>query len=113
MRSAAIVAVVILSAVILAGPALAKGTAAKVVAIEGEKVVLQVAEDGAANFPVGTRGLDVKSANGASVRGRVVAANGNKITLRVVKGKASSLSVGAAVEIEKAMKTGSEEMQGC
>ncbi len=113
MRSIAIVAVVVLSAVILAGPALAKGTAAKVVAIEGEKVVLQFAEDGAKSFPVGTRGLDVKSADGGWVRGRVVAVNGNKITLRVVKGKASSLSVGAAVEIEKAMKAGSEEMQGC
>ncbi len=113
MRSALIVAVLILSAVILAGPALAKGTAGKVVAIEGEKVVLQLGAGGGTSFPVGTRGLDIKNANGVSVRGRVVAASGDKITLRIVKGKASSLAVGAAVEIERAMKAGSEEMQGC
>ncbi len=113
MRSVGIVAVVILSAIILAGPALAKGTAGKVVAIDGEKVVVQLADGGGASFPVGTRGLDIKSGNGVSLRGRVVAASGDKITLRIMRGKASSLAVGAAVDIEKPIKTGSEEMQGC
>ncbi len=113
MRSVAIVAAVFLAAVSVAGPVLAKGTAGKVVAIEGEKIVLQLAEGGGASFPVGTRGLDVKSGDGVSLRGRVVAANGDKITLRIMRGKASSLAVGASVEIEKAMKAGSEEMQGC
>ena len=112
MRSAVMVAVVIL-AVILAGPVLAKGTAGKVVAIEGEKVVLQLAEGGGASFPVGTRGLDIKGADGVSLRARVVAANGDKVTFRIMRGKASSLAVGAAVEVDRAMKSGSEEMQGC
>jgi len=113
MRAAGIVAVVLLVAVSLAGPALAKSATGKVLAIDGVKVVLQVGEGEAADFPLGTRGIDIKTADGVSVRGKVVAVSGDKITFRIMKGKASSLTVGASVALERAMKPGSEEMQGC
>ncbi len=113
MRAAGIVAMVLLAAVCLAGPVVAKDSGGKVLAIEGEKVVLQLGEGDGASYPVGTRGIDIKTADGVSVRGRVVAASGDKITFRIMKGKASSLTVGVRITLEKAKKTGSEEMQGC
>jgi hypothetical protein len=113
MRAAAIVAMVVMAAVILAGPVLALGTSGKVTSIDGEKVVVLVGQGAAEAFPVGTRGVDIKAGDGASVRGRVVAAVGDKVTFRIMKGKASSLHVGASVELQRAIKAGSEEMQGC
>jgi len=113
MRTAGIVALVLLAAVSLAGPVVAKDMSGKILAIEGEKVVLQLADGDGANFPVGTRGIDLTAADGASVRARVVSASGDKITFRVMRGKASSLNVGASVTLGRAKRTGSEEMQGC
>jgi len=113
MRTAGIVALVLLAVVSLAGPVVAKDTTGKILAIEGEKVVLQLGNGDGANFPVGTRGIDLTAIDGATVRARVVAASGDKITFRVMKGKASSLNVGASVTLERAKKAGSEEMQGC
>ncbi len=113
MRKMAITMVAIIAAVGLAAPAFAAGFAGKIVSIEGDKLAIQVARGDAADFPVGTRGVDIKSDDGTSVRARVVAASGDKITFRVMRGKASSLAAGASVTLEKARKSGSEEMQGC
>ncbi len=113
MRAAAIAAVVLVAAVCLAGPVLGAGTSGKVASVDGDKVIVQVDKGGAAAFPVGTRGIDIKSADGVSLRGKVVAVNGDKITFRVMRGKASSLSAGTAVDLQRALKAGSEEMQGC
>lgn len=111
-RRAAIVLIVLLAATCLAASGLAKGTSGKVLSIEGDKVTLQLEKGGGANFPAGTRGIDIKSGD-VSVRGRVVSAKGDKVTFRIMRGKASSLEVGANVELEKAVRSGSEEMQGC
>ncbi len=113
MRTAVIVAIALAAAVILAGPVVAAGTSGKVAAIEGDKVVVQAGQGDGATFPVGTRGIDIKSLDGTSVRGRVVAVNGDKITFKIMRGKASSLAVGASVVLERAVKAASEEMQGC
>ncbi len=113
MRAAVIVAITLVAAVTLAGPVLAAGTSGKVTAIEGEKVVVLVGDGGGASFPVGTRGIDIKSADGVSIRGKVVAVNGDKITFKIMRGKAASLSVGTSVNLERAVRAASEEMQGC
>ncbi len=113
MRAAMIVAVVLVATLSLAGPVFAAGTPGKVAAVEGDKVVVQLGNGGAAAFPLGTRGIDIKTVAGVSVRGKVVAVNGDKVTFRIMRGKASSLTAGASVELERAMKAGSEEMQGC
>ncbi len=113
MRAAAIVAVVLVAAFCVAGPVLAAGTSGKVASVDGDKVIVQVDKGSVAAFPVGTRGIDIKSAEGVSLRARVVAVNGDKITFRVMRGKASSLAAGTAVDLQRAMKAGSEEMQGC
>ncbi len=111
-RWASIGLIVLFAAVCLAGSSLAKGVSGKVLAVEGDKVTLQLAEGAGANFPTGTRGIDIRSGD-VSVRGRVISAKGDKITFRIMRGKASSLAVGAQVELEKAIRSASEEMQGC
>ncbi len=113
MRAAAVVAITLVAAIILAGPVLAAGTSGKVTAVEGEKVTVLVGDGSGANFPVGTRGIDIKSAEGVSIRGKVVALNGDKVTFKIMRGKASSLSAGTSVNLEKAVRAASEEMQGC
>lgn len=113
MRAAAIVAMAVLAVFTLAGPGLALGTSGKVTAIDGEKVVVQVSQGAAEAFPVGTRGIDIKTGDGVSVRAKVVAAIGDRLTFRVMRGRASSLHVGASVELQRAIKAASEEMQGC
>ncbi len=113
MRAAVIVAATLVAAIMLAGPVLAAGTSGKVTAIEGDKVVVQVGPGNAATFPVGMRGIDIKSADGVSIRGKVAAVNGDKVTFKIMRGKASSLAVGTSVELQKAVKAASEEMQGC
>ncbi len=113
MRAATIVAMVLVAAAIMAGPALAAGTSGKVTAVDGDKVVVTVADGGGASFPVGTRGIDLKSADGVSIRGKVVAVNGDKVTFKIMRGKASSLAVGTSVNVERAVRAASEEMQGC
>lgn len=113
MRMAAIVTVALTAAVLLAAPVLAAGTSGKVAAIDGDKVVVLVGEGDGAKFPVGTRGIDIKSADGASIRGKVVAVTGDKVTFRIMRGKASGLAVGTSVNLERAVKAASEEMQGC
>ena len=113
MRAAAIVAMVVMAVTTLAGPGFALGTSGKVTSIDGEKVVIQLGQGAGENFPVGTRGVDIRTGDGVSVRARVVAAIGDKVTFRVMRGKASSLRVGASVELQRAIKAGSEEMQGC
>lgn len=98
----------------LAGTAAAKSAAGKVVAVEGDKVTVQLEKGSAADFPVGTSGVEVKG-GGKSVKGKVLASGGNKVTIQVKKGAASSLAAGAAVEVEAAekAKAGGEELQGC
>lgn len=113
MRAAAIVAMAVMAALILAGPALALGTSGKITSIDGEKVVVLVGQGAAESFPVGTKGVEIRNGDGVSVRGRVVAAVGEKVTFRIMRGKASSLHVGDSVELQRAIKAGSEEMQGC
>lgn len=113
MRAAAIVAMVVMAAVTLAGPGFALGTSGKVTSVDGEKVVVQVGHGAADAFPVGTRGIDIRSDAGVSIRGKVVAAIGDKVTFRIMRGKASSLRVGDSVDLQRAIKAGSEEMQGC
>ncbi len=113
MKRRALIGLIVLAAVFcIAGSGLAKGVSGKVLAVEGDKVTLQLQEGAGANFPAGTRGIDIKSGD-VSVRGRVVSAKGDKVTFRIMRGKASSLAVGAQVELEKAVRGASEEMQGC
>lgn len=113
MRAAAVIAMAVLAAFSLAGPVLAADTSGKVTAIEGDKVVVQAAQGAGEMFPAGTKGVEIKAGDGTSLRGKVVAAVGDRLTLRILKGKASSLRVGASVELQRIMKAGSEEMQGC
>ncbi len=113
MRATAIAATVILAAVIMAGPALAKGATGKVASVDKDKVVLQLGDSEGANFPVGTRNVEIRSTDGVTLKGRVVAVTGDKVTFKIMRGKASSLDVGGSVSLEKIVRTGSEEMQGC
>ncbi len=97
----------------IAGAALAKGASGKIASIEGDRVTVQLEKGAAAGFANGSKNIDLRSAEGGSVRGTVVAVKGDRVTLRVTKGSVAGLSVGESVEMAKSGKSGSEEMQGC
>ncbi len=114
MRKAIFGTMLVLAAILLAGPVLALSGSGKVVAVEKDRVTLQLEKGQGARFPVGTRGIDISSAHGVTVRGRVVSVTNDKVIFRIMRGNASSLSVGAAVKLEQIVRTGTaEEMQGC
>ncbi len=114
MKRTTILAIaVLIGAVCTAGIALALSGSGKVMSVEADRVVLQLAKGQGGAFPVGTRGIDIKTADGITVRGRVVSVKGDKVTFRIMRGVAASLPVGAAVKLDQPLKAGSEEMQGC
>lgn len=82
-------------------------------AVDGDKVVVQLNGGKGAAFPVGMRDVEIRESGAVCVRGRVVASSKDRITIKVVKGKIAKLYSGAGVEVGQAADAGAEGIDGC